>query len=133
MATKDIQGKGLRFGQGQPTNLGGRPKKQPFIEIIDKWLQDEGVIEFEPKNVQLLPNGNYQVQMPNQQMIADKFLEMVMKGDARFMEMYMKLFGEYAVQKQEIKVNEFPLQGIDFDKLTEEQLNILEEIGRNAG
>jgi hypothetical protein len=27
----------IKFGEGQPTNLVGRPKKQPFIEIIKGW------------------------------------------------------------------------------------------------
>jgi hypothetical protein len=119
-----------KFGEGQPTDRGGRPMKQPFIEIVEEWLQDNGKVEFEPKDVELLPNGNYQIQMSNQQMIANKFLEMIMKGDARFMEMYMKLFGEYKAEKREITVNQFPLQGINFDNLTDEQLKVLEEIGR---
>ena len=119
-----------KFGEGQPTDRGGRPKKQPFVEIIEEWLQDCGEVEFDAKNVKLLPNGNFQVQMPNQQMIANKFLEKVMQGDARFMEMYFKLFGEYQAEKHDVNVNQFPLQGFDFSKLTEEQQRVLEEIGR---
>ena len=120
----------VKFGSGQPTNLGGRPKKQPFVEILAEWLQADGFVEFEAKQIELLPNGNYQIQMPNQQVIANKFLEKVMKGDARFMEMYFKLFGEYQAEKHDVNVNQFPLQGFDFSKLTEEQQRVLEEIGR---
>ena len=120
----------VKFGSGQPTNLGGRPKKQPFVEILAEWLQADGFVEFEAKQIELLPNGNYQIQMPNQQVIANKFLEKVMQGDARFMEMYFKLFGEYQAEKHDVNVNQFPLQGFDFSKLTEEQQRVLEEIGR---
>lgn len=133
MATKDIQGKGSRFGNGQPTNLGGRKKKEPFINTLMNWLEKDGKVEFHPSTVKLLPNGNYQIQMPNEQMLATKFMQMTMKGDARFMEMYFKLFGEYQAEKHDVNLNQFPLQGFDFSKLTEEQQLVLEEIGRNAG
>jgi hypothetical protein len=117
-----------KFGQGQPTNLGGRPKKQPFVEIIEEWLQDEGFIEFEPKDIKLLPNGNYQVQMPNQQMIATKFMQMVMKGDIRFLDMFFKLTGEYKAVKHDVttEINQHP--NIDLDFLTDEEKVLLAKI-----
>jgi hypothetical protein len=122
----------VKFGNGQPTDRGGRPKKQPFVEIIEEWLQNEGVVEFEPKNVQLLPNGNYQVQMSNQQILANKFLEMIMKGDARFMEMYFKLFGEYQAVKHDVAINENPFKGKDLDKLSEKDKQILLSLGEKV-
>jgi hypothetical protein len=132
MATEDIQGKGLRFGEGQPTNLGGRPRKQPLVEIIEEWLQDEGFIEFEPKDIKLLPNGNYKVQMPNHQMIATKFMQMVMKPDIRFMDMFFKLTGEYQAVKHDIAINENPLGGKNFDRLSDEDRKILLSLGEKV-
>jgi hypothetical protein len=118
-----------KFGEGQPTDRGGRPKKQPFVEIIEDWLQDEGIIEFEPKDVKLLPNGNYQIQMPNQQMIATKFMQRVVKGDIRFMDMYFKLTGEYKAQKHDVEITPNPLAGKDLDKLSEKDKKILLSLG----
>ena len=132
MALKDLKHTAVKFGSGQPTNLGGRKKREPFINTLIKWFEKDGKVKFHPDNVKLLPDGFYEVRMPNEEMLATKFMQMTMKGDARFMEMYFKLFGEYQAEKHDVNVNQFPLQGIDFSKLTEEQQRVLEEIGRNA-
>lgn len=132
MAKRNILEIGKRFGEGQPTNLGGRKKKLPFIDTLQEIIEKDGKIEFHPSVVKLLPNGNYQVQLPTEKMLATKLIQMAMKGDARFMDMYMKLFGEYQAEKHDIRMQEFPLQGIDFDRLTDEQLKVMEEIGRNG-
>lgn len=129
---QNVIGKGVKFGSGQPVNLGGRVKKLPFINILTDWLAKDGKIKFHPSTVKLLPDGNYEIQMPNEQMLATKFMQMAMKGDPRFMEMYFKLFGEYQAEKVDVVVNNFPLKGINFNLLTEEQKRIIEDIAINA-
>ena len=128
MANKNIANAGIKFGKGQPTNLGGRKKKEPFINVIMDWLEKDGKVEFHPSTVKLLPNGNYQIQMPNEKMLATKFMQMAMKGDARFMEMYFKLFGEYKAEKHDVVVQESPFGGKSISDLSEADRKMFYEI-----
>ena len=127
MALKDLKEKAVKFGSGQPTNLGGRKKREPFINVLTDWLEKDGRVEFHPSTVKLLPNGNYQVQMPNDKMLATKFMQMAMKGDARFMEMYFKLFGDYKAEKHDVVIKN-PFGGKSINDLSEADKKMFYEI-----
>jgi hypothetical protein len=130
MATEHLKDKAVKFGSGQPTNRGGRPQKLPFVDTLLDWFTKDGKIEFHPSTVKLLENGNYQITMPTQQTLAVKFMQMCMKGNARYMEMYFKLFGEYQPIKHDVEMsNKQPFQSLDH--LTDEEKSVLSKIYTN--
>jgi hypothetical protein len=129
MARNDLTGKGVEFGKGQPTNLGGRPKKNSVLIELESIAESEGKMILQPSNFKLLPDGTCQIQLPTYNMVAMKLLQLVMKGDVRAMDMFFKLTGEYKAVKHDVEINDNPFRGKDLDKLSEKDKQILLSLG----
>jgi hypothetical protein len=128
MAKGDLKNQ-VKFGQGQPTNLGGRKKKNSVLIELESIAESEGKMILQPSNFKLLPDGTCQIQLPTYNMVAMKLLQLVMKGDVRAMDMFFKLTGEYKAVKHDVEINKNPLSGKDLDMLSEKDKQILLSLG----
>ena len=95
-----LKGKGgIKFGSGQPTNLGGAKPKPKFVDLLNEIAENEGKMKFDKFSVVEIDGNKYvEVQLPSEMAMAIKLWNMASKDVRWFAEM-AKIRNMYAPTK----------------------------------
>jgi len=95
-----LKGKGgIKFGSGQPTNLGGAKPKPKFVDLLNEIAENEGKMKFDKFSVVEIDGNKYvEVQLPSEMAMAIKLWNMAFKDVRWFAEM-AKIRNMYAPTK----------------------------------
>lgn len=95
-----LKGKGgVKFGSGQPTNLGGAKPKPKFVDLLNEIAYNDGKMKFDKfKIIEIDGKEFVEIQLPSEMAMAVKLWNMASK-DVRWFSEMAKIRNMYAPTK----------------------------------